>query len=109
MQYYLNALQKVPDEIIQTMIQILLSKFEEHIGEKIDSSTSQSFLDIDFNYKNIFAEHAAKIFQATKERILFDEKKNEMVNIYEDKLASKDKEIEQLIDRYENQQKNIEK
>jgi hypothetical protein len=44
------------------MIEILLSKFEEHIGEKIDSSTSQSFLDIDFNYKNIFAEHAAKIF-----------------------------------------------
>lgn len=79
--------------MVQQITEALLLKMNEQLGEKVEEQGLQSFLDLDFNYKSVFADYIAKVFDLTRQKITLDLKRNEAVLGLEQRLANKDKEI----------------
>jgi hypothetical protein len=93
MEFFVNTLQKVPTEIAEQITAGLLSKLEEQVGEKGEEQGLQSYLDIDFNYKSLFADYVVKVFELTRQKVAQDLKKGDAIKILEEKLVNKDKDI----------------
>lgn len=91
MEFFVNTLQRVPTDIVEQITTGLLAKLEEQVGEKINDPGLQSYLDLDFNYKSLFADYVAKVFELTKQKVAQDMKKADAIKILEEKLANKDK------------------
>ena len=66
---------------------------EEQVGEKVEEQSLQSYLDLDFNYKSIFADYIGKVYELTRQKFAQDVKKGEAIQVLETKLTNKDKEI----------------
>ena len=98
MDLYLEKLQSVPEDIMRQVVDGLLQQFRENVGEDIGSG---SILDMDFNYKNIFAEHIKGVYQQVKKSAVENKNHKETLKMLEEKIASKDKDIEELVDSYE--------
>lgn len=91
MEFFINTLQRVPTEIVEQITTGLLAKLEEQVGEKINDPGLQSYLDLDLNYKSLFADYVSKVFELTKQKVAQDMKKADAIKIFEEKLANKDK------------------
>ena len=98
MQQYLERLQAVPERVMTEVVNGLLEQFRETVGEDVGSG---SILDLDFNYKHVFTEHIKAVYQDVKKSAVESRNHKEAMRVLEEKIASKDKDIEELVDSYE--------
>lgn len=66
----------------------------EQVGEWFEPQELKSVLDIDFNYKNVFNEYIAKMYELTKEIVREDAARKSEGHNLQTKLELKEREIE---------------
>lgn len=79
------------------IVETLLEQFRQQVGEDVQPT---SILELDFNYKTVFAEHIREMHQIAKQHVLQEQTRKEEQQLMREQLAQKDKEIEEIIENY---------